>query len=203
MSLKVVLITILVIFILPIISCINHCDNTTTPYFKIIDIVTYHTQYTGNDSEPWASVTENESVFWDQYYLRAAFEVDYHAYIKNSAGANLYAESCIGPGEGGSKTGIDTLYVVTLRDYNESYLANDTINDIILVNNTYYFSTVDPQPLSKYISDNKEGISLDYFEVKLKEESAKATGEYQFKLIYILEDQVQFEAISEKVILHK
>ncbi len=117
----------------------------------------------------------------------------------------MYALSCIESGSEGSKAGVDTLFVVTLNDYNQNYKANDTINNIVLLNNwTHFIEDYNEfYPLARYIEENKEGVVDRSFEIKFKEEPQEVTSEQKFKIIYHLNNGDTFETTTRAVTLSK
>lgn len=105
----------------------------------------------------------------------------------------------------GSTIGIDTIFVLSLTDYNADYIVNDTLNNILLAN--YWsnsFTDFDNFfPLHRYINENSDGIGQDIFEIKISEAPLNDSGEYQFKIILILKNGDIFEQISDKIRLTK
>lgn len=95
--------------------------------------------------------------------------------MKYGGGQNLFALSCEESGYAGSKIGVDTIYLVSLQDYNNTYSKNDTLNEIALTN--YWTSSVDDFnnffPLTDYIDENKDNIQRGFFEIKLTEPPIK------------------------------
>lgn len=177
------------------------------PYFKIKGLTSTNLKFTNTQSDPWVAIDESEPVNWEDYFIRVFFDVEYHALKQEGrgGGANLYALSCIESGSEGSKAGVDTLFVVTLNDYNHSYKANDTINNIIVLNDwtTFIKDYNEFYSLAQYIEENKNRVSDQNFEIKLTEEPQEITSEQKFKIIYHLNNGGTFETTTKAVQLNK
>lgn len=179
------------------------------PYFSIQGLRMSNLVYTGQTTAQrpykWRAVEDNEPVYWNNYFVRTYFESIFHAQYENSNGYGLYALDCNSNGERGSKVGVDTMYLVTLQDYNSQYLQNDTLNNIMLINdellNIQDFKNF--TDLSKYTQNNSDVIRKGYFDFKLTEPPLNSNDEYRFKLIFILKSGEEFEKISEPVRLTK
>ena len=185
---KMFIVTIIILaLILGPVACEN-CPETPA-YFSIKGLDIFNALFTGQGLNPWRGIQNNESIPWDNYFMRIDFEKTYYSENKKSNGAVLYAD-CPVNGYLGSKIGIDTLYVVSLKDYNNQHERNDTINNIISVNDWIY----NPEdfdkfyPITNYIEKNRANISNNVFELKLMEPPSDDIGEYQFKIIYILDN---------------
>lgn len=172
------------------------------PYFQVRGLNIYNFRYNGQERAAWDIVNNNELIKYDNYFLRVNFEKTYLAQHNNYGGQNLYALSCEEPGGLGSKVGIDTLYLITQQDYNSEYLRGDTLNQIIQINYYTYYKDDYNQffPFSNFLEENRNNILRDQFDVKIVAPPLK-NGDYDFKLIFILNDGEKFEKISEKVAL--
>lgn len=173
------------------------------PYFSIHGLRIENLRYTGQGPNPWEAAGDSVPVKWDDYFLRVDFEKRYHSGLESNGGSRLYALSCDENGSSGARVGVDTLYLVTLTDYNETYAQGDTLNSILLANEWTYnlddFS--DFYPLELYIEENRISIRRDIFELKLTEPPSTA-GEYRFRLVYVLDNGDSFEAASKSVRLY-
>lgn len=201
--------TILIIgffFLTTVISCnpFGECPDIK-PYFSIQGLRLSNLAFIGKGQNPWMAISEGDSIKWSNFFIRAGFDQSYHSYKTRNSGAELYALSCESSGFAGSKVGIDTMYVVTLQDYSSTHRNNDTINDIVVANYWTYNQEAYHNffPLSTYISENDSTIKESTFEFKFTKEPNLNKGEYQFKLIYVLDDGHTFEATSERVQLVK
>ena len=176
-----------------------------SPYFEIQGLSTYNLTFTGPGTNPWRLVENNESIKYDSFFMRIGFEKSYYSNLNSRSGQYLYATSCEESGYLGSQIGVDTIYLVTLQDYNTQYSQNDTLNNIILTN---YWTFVDDDfnnffPLKNYIEENKDGIMRDVFEIKIGEPPTDTSNDYSFKLIFILQNGDKFEKTTDNITLTK
>ena len=174
------------------------------PYFNIHGLFIYNAEFTRQGLNPWRIIDANGQVKYDNYFMRIGFEKTYFSQIKNEGGQSLFALSCEENGHAGSKIGVDTIYLITLQDYNGKYQKNDTLNRILLTNYwTYYPKDFDNFfPLTKYIRENEDNIQRDEFEIKIAEPPFNS-GDFDFKLILILKNGERFERVSDKIKLTK
>ena len=159
--------------------------------------------FTNGGSFSGRSIEKNEPVKYDSFFISIVFRKNYYSKINCSGGQNLFALSCDQDGSSGSKVGVDTMYLVSLQDYNNSHKINDTLNDIILTNYRNYNSNSNNFfPLKQYIEENKDKIIEDLIDIKLTEPPTMES-EFDFKLIYVLKDGKRFEEVTNKVKLTK
>lgn len=141
---------------LPFQRCINcHCDSLKGGYFDIIDIDLEH--YKMNENGVNEFMVENDEVLFENYDgLMLNFKVKYvsstidTSKFNFSFGQNLYACSCIADGEFGAKNeSIDQITIITESDFDTTYLANDTINDLFQIEgqelNTFFTDSIPVQ----------------------------------------------------------
>jgi hypothetical protein len=176
-----------------------------SPYFDIQGLRTSNLTFTGQGTNPWRLVKNNESIKYDSFFMRVGFEKTYYSNLSSPSGQYLYATSCEENGYLGSQIGVDTIYLVTLQDYNTQYSQNDTLNNIILTN---YWTFIEDDfnnffPLKNYIQENKDGIMKDVFEIKIEEPPTDTSNDYSFKLIFILQNGDKFEKVTDKITLTK
>ncbi|WP_200975532.1 hypothetical protein [Echinicola sp. 20G] len=160
------------------------------PYFSIKSIESINLQPSQSNNNNLEEIEEGEVVLWERFFIRFAFEADYLAQkATTSPNGSLFALSCAPNGWKGDKIGLDTLYVRTLSDFNENFVAGDTINDLILTN--YYTNTaqglMDFTPLVNYIEENHESVKYQVFDMKLSKGPTEE-ADYAFDLIYVLND---------------
>lgn len=159
-------------------------------YFDIEGVNISNAKFTGEGTNPWEIINNsNEPILWNNFFMRVGYDEAYY-FAYNNSGFNLLAD-CLSKGYLGSEVGVDTLYLVSLFDYNDNYLALDTLNDMLLVNNWTYNADDYEEffSLSDYIEQNRSNIPAPgVFELKLSEAPSSDVGQYQFKLIYILND---------------
>lgn len=195
-----IIILLLLFFIGPI-GCENCSDHPE--YFDIQGIRISNAKFTGEGTNPWTIIDNNESIEWNRFFMRVGFEKSYYHASDNAGGSNLYAD-CLSKGFLGSEIGVDTFYLVTITNYNYNYSANDTLNNAILINNwtgrpedfNNFFS------VSDYIEQNKTNIPSGVFEIKITEPPLSQRGDYQFRLIYILTNGEVHITTNNKVRLY-
>jgi hypothetical protein len=188
-----IILTIVLIMIGPT-SCFlfYNCDDTLH-FFKIegLEITNY-----GKNGTLFYPIPTNSPTLWDSFYMSVAFQKTFHASCRNSGGSNLFAFECIQGGRG-SLVGLDTIFVVTLNNYNNDFAANDTINNIVLTPS--YFGGL--SPMSEYIQKNKAGISNNDVYLRLNHSPSVDSSTHQFKIIFILKNGEVFEQTNEPVLL--
>lgn len=96
--------------------------------------------------------------------------------------------------------GVDTVYVISVKDYNNQYSQNDTLNNIILVNYfTYRADDINKFfPFENYIQANEAGILRDELEIKIKEPPF-VQNDFASKVVLILKNGETFEATSSDI----
>jgi hypothetical protein len=203
MAIKIHKMTIAVILLILGPSACENCPDTPK-YFTIVGLETSNAKFTGEGSNPWQILAANEPVSWENYFMRIGFEKTYFSQNENSAGSALKAD-CLSGGYLGAKVGVDTLYVVTLSEYNQDFHANDTINSIVLANDwTYYVEDFDQfYSISDYIDQNRVVIANDVFELKIIEPPSADSADYQFRLTFILNNGETFTTDTDMVKLTK
>jgi len=173
------------------------------PYFTINGININNFKYTNEGLNPWKTIAGDGTLKWNEYFMRVGYDRNFTAQASLKSSYGLYALSCESDGYMGSKIGMDTLFIVTLNNYNELFQANDTINDIILTNDwTYKTEDFDNfQPISTLLNENRETIFNTNFEIKLNEKPSIFNQLHSFKVILVLNNGETFESISETVSL--
>jgi hypothetical protein len=167
---KTVSLIIIFFFSSVVASCIfftNPCPEVD-PYFKIekVNLGYNHFPQPNRPSEP---VLENEEVEFENFCLYLGFQSIYHSFNYPQPPGHLYALSCEQAGGAGSKVGLDTLYLVTLNDYDDKHFKNDTLNDILLYKE-WVSSHSDLQKfksIQHYFDENKDRIISEYASFKL------------------------------------
>jgi len=109
------------------------------------------------------------------------------------------AYACSPPlhGESGSKTEkLRKLTILTVNDFDEEHLANDTINDILALNYAY------PQmSLNEYLEEDTSFIKHHELPLKLEHQPV-LNDTFQVKIIVELSTNEVYEAESEAIILN-
>lgn len=175
----------------------NKCPPFEGGYFDIrgFEIVNYTTS-SGDVIE------ENQEVEFSFYgSLALAFEVDYlvnHIEEKFPMNFSLmntaYAEDCSSNGVNGSKQeSIQSLTVVTLNDFNNEYMANDTINKILNVRGTQF-------NLDEYLANDSSLVQSELFELNLSNPPT-LNEEFKVKMILELSTNETYQAESIPFIL--
>lgn len=192
-------------------SCLISCHlfegscGDVLPFFQIEQFVAANNQFDINQEFKHKPVSVDEEVRWDKYFIRFIFKGFHYALNQdvNSGGGNLFATTCDTSQGLGQDRGIDTLYLVSIYDYNESYAANDTINEIALT--SYYVNSSRAwenfMTLEEYVEENKYRVFNEYFHIKFSEQPSSELSQQQFKMIYHLTSGEVLEAISQKVFL--
>lgn len=105
----------------------------------------------------------------------------------------LYACSCLEYSgmEGAKHERIEEMTVITLNDFNESFKANDTINEIL---------SVGGQPLNEYLAQNTELISHPEMTFSL-DEPPSSSNPFKVKLVLELSTGETYEQETSTVIL--
>jgi hypothetical protein len=175
-------------------SLLGTCDDVH-PYFRIEGLTVGNIDWPHPQSPGTGEVLKRgEPVSWQNLALVVNFEQSYHASLRGG-GSMLYALSCNEPGYLGSKTGVDSVALITLTHYNLDYQENEIVNQIAIVDKG---STIE-----WFEKGNADGIWASYFYFKLSEPPAEDQGEHQFKVVFILKGGERFEATSEKVVITK
>lgn len=136
---------------------------------------------------------------FDSYY---GFTMEYsltylsmdHGNKSHTSGmGQLYACSCLEYSgmEGSKHERIEEITVITLNDFNESFKANDTINEILSVHG---------QPLNEYLAQNTELISHPAMTFSLDEEPS-SSNPFKVKVVAELSTGETYEQETSTVIL--
>ena len=191
---KVLLLTILLTVGFSFQNCSIRCNCPVFEgeFFDIqgMDIVNYTTS-SGDEIE------ENEVVEFPFYgSMTLLFDVDYVASNcrhNNSGGFSLmssaYACSCLDNGISGSKNEkISSLNIVTLNDFNDDFMANDTINELINVRGTQL-------NVNEYLASDTSLIRNRAFEMDLSIPPS-LNEEFKVKVFLELSTNETYEAES-------
>ena len=183
---------------------INSCKKeiVTPPYFEIEGINTYCLKFTNEGLNPWLPLKDSDTLSWNNYFARYEFDVSYVSTLKQAPNLSLKKDYPVLPGYLGSKIGVDTIYFTTIHDYNGTYLAGDTINNIVLMSDwTYTIESFSKfYTISDYIEINQDGIRDEFFESKLTE-APDHDKECVFKIAYVLKNGETFISNSGSIYL--
>jgi len=184
------------------VSCfIGNCE-PVLPYYRIekIDALLMRFSETGVS---WDPVAEGESVLFENFFVWYDFNPVFISRAENTFGNELMATDCSDPGHKGSKVGVDKIYVKMMNDYNQEYMAGDTINEIIRVNGGYPWGRDHFVELEEYLSENDLTINgPPYLNLILSSPPLESNKEHQFELIYILDNGEVFTSLSPTVRLN-
>ena len=166
-----------------LISCFVDC-NPVPLYFEITGLTSYNQKET-------SILSEGEPVLWEDFSIIFSFEAHYISEVRSNNGGMLMATSCKDHGQNGDRIGVDTLFVKTINDYNESYPAGLDIHDLIRIQLANGYS-----PMSAYLNENAEGVTTQYFQLKLSEPPAGDT-EFAMEMTYRLNNGEEFTHITQ------
>lgn len=182
-------------------SCLPETCEKVPPYFAIHGLNINNVVFDDAGTTQARIPDEQESISWSRFFIHIGFEKSYHAKIETPGGQNLYALSCLEPGHGGSKIGVDTIYIITLHDYNARYRLNDTLNSIVLAN--YWTTSVGHLdnffPLSRYTEENEQRIAHDGLDIRLAEPPGTSSAVHEFKVVFRLVNGETFEETSRSI----
>ena len=177
-------------------------DYVTLPFFDIQDVTLTNFMYGLSDEiteiDEDAQVSKNETtlIFLD-------YSVEYHAqnkpYFKPFSIINTaYGCSPIEDGQAGSKEEIlENLTVITLNDFDDNHLANDTINDLFSVPNHEYFQVFagTGETLNTFLTQNTQPIEKKDLYLELLQKPT-LNDTFQVKIIMELSTNEIYEMES-------
>lgn len=170
------------------------------PYFEINNIGNEHYKYDGQSLNPWSEVGVNDSVSIDNYFLICEFDVNYISKKHSISSANnLFALSCTKNGEFGTKFGINSLDVISLNNYNSMFAQNDTINEIILIDDQFRINGnfKDFTSIESFINKYDDFLYTERIMFKLTK--APDSINQKFKLIISLDNGEVFTSITNPI----
>lgn len=198
---------------LPLQMCTNNDDDCNcspvAPFFDITGVVSSHLKKeSGNNAEV---LDDGDSVLYENYIgLNTGYEADFISsnYFFNTSDFSLipsaYACSCIQPGHSGSKNEmLVNLTVITLNDFDETHLANTTINDIVQIEEFLNFGfdvSEDAPYIPQYLENQTSNISSQVFRLKV-DRKPSLNQNFKVKVIVELSTGEIYETISETIIL--
>ncbi len=177
-----------------------NCGPITGRYFDIngMELNNYKTVGTNSVS----LMVADEAVQYDDYAgLLVDYSVDYISQSRSkwpsfSLIPGAYACSCVSDGDRGSKNEkLANLTVITLNDFDDDHLANDTINDLIVVKGFYYEGD---QYLEDYLVSDT--INIQFPGIQLLVDKKPALNEnYKVKVIVELSTGEVYQKVSESI----
>lgn len=167
-----------------------NCDNIK-PYFDITGI-----NFEGrffSESTRYPVTSTDLAIDFEDFYLSLSFDTEFISSL--STNGTLLADQCPENGHEGTKPeeGLDTLYFISLKDYNNTYKANDTINSMInyrwLIRYPEHLN--DTEILERFIKTNDESIVNSYWDFLITE--PPLYPQQQFKIIFLLDNGEFYE----------
>ena len=171
-----------------------NCGPITGRYFDIngMELNNYKTVGTNSVS----LMVADEAVQYDDYAgLLVDYSVDYISQSRSkwpsfSLIPSAYACSCVSDGDRGSKNEkLANLTVITLNDFDDDHLANDTINDLIVVKGFYYEGD---QYLEDYLVSDTINIQFPGIQLLVDKN-------YKVKVIVELSTGEVYQKVSESI----
>lgn len=185
-----------------IISCFHGSCDPAPPHFEITGLEGYNMRFTNTGLNPWEPIEKNDTIDWENFFIRFGFHVNYIAESHFEPNGSLMALSCDPAGYAGDKIGVDTLIIRTVYDYNNNFSAGDIINPIILTNDWTFrvddFTEFDS--IQEYLINNAEGVRDDIFEIKLNE-APISSSQFAIQLTYKLNNGEEFDRTTETITL--
>jgi len=201
---KTIFITLL-IFLNVILACNKEeTCGPVDPYFRIKSLYSLNQRRTEIPSSV-NRVLPTDTVDISEYFVKIGFNCDYFTLSKekNNQGGMLYALSCNEPGEKGAKEGIRKLDVITLKDYNEFYKANDTISSVLNYSDLTTSSLRDFVSKEEFMKMNENSIFHQAFAFRIVEVMERKTQSAQFKIVLELTNGDIFETTTDTVLIRR
>ena len=141
-------------------------------------------------------ISNNERIAFEHYSISGYYDFTLHANHSPKGGffSRSYALSCIAGGHEGSKETISEFVVTTNFDFNESFLAGDTINDLVTFNDFFTERT-----LIEYLADEERTILSPQFVLRLIEKPT-ATDTASFNVNIVLDNGENYSETTQNVI---
>jgi len=196
MKFKTLLFTLLLTVGFTFQNCCN-CPDILGYFFDIKDM-----KIINQDSQ--GLFINNDQIPYDDFgFLTLLFEVDYIAYEEvERAGTTFssmnaaYGCDCLANGGGGSRDEIiEDLVIITINDFDDNHLANDTITDLFTVTTRGGLGTID---LPDYILDNEDRVRETTLPLSLKSRPT-LNQELQVRLRLELSTGERYDAISQAI----
>ena len=151
-----------------------------------------------------APLNENDTINFDEYrFLQIDYLVEYHSSVEPTNWSfsllnSAYACSCIENGMYGSKTEkLENLTLITLNDFDDTHLANDTINDLFEIQHSF------PQEISdinEYLMQDTSLIQEQALRLFLKRPPS-LNPNFQVKLVLELSTNEIYEATTTPIVI--
>ncbi len=141
-------------------------------------------------------ITPNQRIEFDRYAIVGSYDFTLHSHIPTKGGffSRSYALSCIAGGHEGSLETISDFVVITQFDFNESYLAGDTINNLITYNDFFTERT-----LTELLNGEDRSIPSPQFFLQLTEQPS-ATDTASFSITITLDNGESYSKATPNVV---
>jgi len=197
--------TLLLTALLTIGFTFNNCDDPydcgdfgdILDFFDIKDVSIAHM-----DSE--MDYLDATTVSYEDYgSLQLRFVVDYiasaqeHNHFSFSLMNQAYSCTPPVPGSQGSKEeSIDNITVITLNDFDDNHMANDTIND--LMSAAYVYREEDIKSLEQFITESNTKVESELLSLSLNSRPT-LDQEFQVRIRVDLSTGERYETISDPI----
>jgi hypothetical protein len=179
-------------------SCISPCPDFHL-FFDIQNISTHNYREVSKYED--LLIPENDSVSFEEYIIKAEYDVELYSkaniqlpFVTTSA----YAHSCGHEGDGGSIEGLDTVFLITQKDYN-GFMSGDTINTIIQMGDYNLFGS-SYETLEEFVLGKKEKIyGKDGFRIKITQKPQDLSIPYSFTLVVKLGNGEEYVTATQDV----
>lgn len=186
-------------FLFAILFCCEVTDDPggecppSLPFFDI-DGMNVSNLIFNNDCCP-EDAPDGITIPFDRHKIGGTFSFSLHAKGPSKGGflGNAYALSCIAGGHEGSLEEIENIIVTTNYDLFENYLAEDTINDLLIFDNIQ-----SQKPLHEYLSDDKS-IPNPRYHMYLTEKPT-LTDTVSFNITLILDNGESYSGTTARVV---
>jgi len=145
---------------------------------------------------------DSDSIRYRDYgYFTIYYDVEYLAYQQErsfdfSLMSQAYGCSPEIAGLAGSKEeAYESITIITLNDFDENHMANDTINDLILSG----YSDTEQIELDGFIDGQEGNVESQYLYLSLKKKPS-LNQEFQFRIRVDLSTGERYERISDPVV---
>lgn len=177
-------------------SCIFNCNcpDVSGPFFDVQDISIRNYAEFGLCCD---------SINWEEYVFSMDLEVTFYGETKQKeipyfqslelmpSAKALTQCDCLEEGWNGSEEKIEELVITTVNDFNDTYKANDTINDIVNIHN---------RSLADYLAEKQyalEGSYMQWFPFQLNE--APTATNFQVNVTLKLDNGETYTAMNEVI----
>ncbi len=189
-----------------LVSCFKNQEcPSVKPYFKIKSLVLHNVGFANDGLNSSVTLNDQDSTVWDKYFVRVGFLSEYVAGNeppqRSTGGQELCALDCNVNGYKGSGVGVKRIDFIAMSDYNTNYAKNDTVNDMVKMNDW----TVSVNDLPKYYSIQdfltmyNSTIYRQNFEFRITEPPSENSKEAQFKIVLELRNGQKFEGETQKI----